>query len=108
MDKVKEVKNVYNLKKHRMMLATCEKYLKYFSESYYIVPELFIEIQKFSEDTYREICKDDSGIAILNTCIKPREVSPKTNLKMNLEALQEMLTELIVRETKEDTSSHCQ
>lgn len=108
MDKAKGLKNTYDLKKHQMMLATCEEYLKNFSESYYITPKLFSEMQRFSEDTYSQLCKDDSGIAILNTCIKPREVSPTVNLKMNLEALQKMLTELIINEIGEGTSSYFQ
>lgn len=105
MDKEKGLKNAWDLKKHQMMLATSEEYLKKISENNYITPELLSEIQRFSEDTYREICKDDLGIAILNTCIKPREVPPTVNLKMNLEALRKMLTELIINESGEGTSS---
>lgn len=105
MDKAKELKNAYNLKKHLMMLAACEEYLKNFSGSYYITPELLSEMQRFSEDTYLKLCKDDSGMAILNTCIKPREVPPTVNLKMNLEALRKTLTELIINESGEGTTS---
>lgn len=55
------------------------------------------EMDKFSNDVYREILSDSPDIAIANTTMRKHTESMKQEL-MNLVALKKMLDECIVKE----------
>ncbi|MBE5845147.1 MAG: hypothetical protein E7302_13405 [Butyrivibrio sp.] len=87
-----------SLKKHKRQLEQCNRYISAI-ETNAVSTADFLQIEKYAQDTYDDIKKDDPLIAAANTC-PPRNIDEVRNLKMNLEAIRTMLIEVIAKESE--------
>lgn len=92
--------NTYKTGKHSNQLQRCIVYLNAI-ESGYATVDVIREAEQFSLDTYNDLSKDDLMVVLANTCRETRNIAPIDNLHRNLKALENMLIELIVEETKD-------
>lgn len=92
-----ELNSVHDLGKYQRKLKKCRDYLQKI-KSGYMTDSLFDEMKKFSLNTYKELYVDNPIVAVLNTCLVQRNVTPIEQLKLNLEALEKMLVEVITKE----------
>ena len=96
-----QINNAYSLGKHKRKLAECEDHIGKISAPY-ITQEVFYSADKFANDTYSELMKEDPGMTLMNSC-PPRNIDPLSNLKLNLDAVKKMLMELIIEESESVT-----
>ena len=96
----KKIASAYHLEKYDEKLRLCRFYLCEI-ENDRMTQLLFDEANKFSEDTYKEICAKNPIIAELNTCMVTRCVTPIDELRLNLEALARMMLEMEGKELED-------
>lgn len=86
--------SAYELGKYAKELSRCRQYL-YKIKNEHITECLFNEANTFSMNTYKELYEANPIIAGLNTCWTVRNVTPIEELRLNLEALEKMLVEMV-------------
>lgn len=96
MDKYLDEKlhSAYEMGKCARELSRCRQYLSEIKNGY-MTDFSFKEANTFSVNTYKELCVEDPIIAGLNTCWTVRNVTPIEELRLNLEALEKMLVEMV-------------
>lgn len=96
MDKYLDEKlhSAYEMGKCARELSRCRQYLSEIKNGH-ITECLFNEANTFSMNTYKELYEANPIIAGLNTCWTVRNVTPIEELRLNLEALEKMLVEMV-------------
>lgn len=82
--------------KYREKIEKCDYYISFLNNEK-VTSKQIQEMDKFSNDVYREILFDSPDIAIANTAIR-RNIDPMMQELLNLKALKKMLDECIVKE----------
>ena len=82
--------------KYREKIKKCDIYISLLNNEKITIKQIQ-EMDKFSNDVYREILADSPDIAIANTTMR-KHTEPMKQELMNLVALKKMLDECIVKE----------
>lgn len=90
----KKIKDVYDIGKYARKLELCRDYIDILNSGN-VTENLFMEAEKFSSDTYKELSVEKPIIAKANTCLVQRKVTPLQELQLNLKAVERMLKEAI-------------
>lgn len=92
----KQMDNAYDLGKHVAKLHQCEQFIFQLNLGNGM-PQFLNDAEKFVNDTYAEIYFEDTDIALAHTGV-PRNMDRISQLRINLNAINCMLNEIIAKE----------
>lgn len=98
--KIEKINDADKLVTHKRELQQCEFYM-YMLKMPLLDEQPFHEAERFANNMYEKIKKESPSIALCNTALTPRYIDSVNNLKINLQAIHTMLTEIMGKEAKD-------
>ena len=99
-DIIKTIDTADKIGKHKMSLQVCKQYLNVLQST--PTEAIANEANRFATEVYNDIKGEEPEIALDNTCPFPRNLGIVTEVKLNLNALINMLEQILAKETKEE------
>ena len=99
-DIIKSTDTANKIRNHKSDLQLCEQYLSLLQ----ITPTeaMAYKANQFATEVYNDILKEDTEIAVVNTCPVKRNLDFVTAVNLNLKAVINMLEQILVKEAKEE------
>ena len=97
---IKSIDTVNKIKKHKMSLQLCKQYLNALQCT--PTEDMANEANQFAAEIYNDILKEETEIAVVNTCPIRRNLDFITEVNLNLKAVINMLEQILVKEEKEE------
>lgn len=98
--KIEKLDDADKLVTHKRELQQCEFYMNMLTMPL-LNEQAFHEAEQFANNMYEKIKKESPSIALCNTALTPRYIDSVNNLKLNLQAIHTMLTEIMGKEAKD-------
>lgn len=98
--KIEKINDADKLVSHNRELQQCELYMNMLKMPL-LNEKSFHEAERFANNMYEKIKKESPSIALCNTASMPRYIDSVSNLKMNLQAIHTMLSEIMGKEAKD-------
>lgn len=99
-DIIKSIDTADKIRKHKMSLQVCKQYLDLLQSN--AAETMVYEANRYATEVYNDIKGQEPEIVIDNTCPFPRNLDIVTEVKLNLEAVINMLEQILMKETKEE------
>lgn len=102
-DIIKDIDTADKIKKHKMSLQVCKQYLNVLQ--YTLAENVAYEANQYATEVYNDILKEETEIAVVNTCPVKRNLDFVTEVNLNLKAVINMLEQILVKESEEEINN---